>query len=829
VQLYKIWHNGQKTNINFNLARVKQSSNLSRFGDFMHSKLSSTEAINEVLFTHEAIILLQASAHHVCFFTSMQLNQFLEGNAEVGKSFCTKTLQKLCIGGTYQDLAYMTEKGMAGGGNRNKGMIDILEECPPSLIGAEGAGKPGAKTSNTEAESFLKKRLTSGTFSFRSKRVVNGEHITEIIEVDCNNVTIIATNADLKDVSEPVKSRFNILQFTQKTRDDGRSMNTFAGTTNSVHKNQIHEAYLIRCRRDQYLCCLIGHCVSSGIFASGINTTAAQNIFRAVLTKAGEELLPDTTNSRHFERLIALTKVLVMWDAIDQYFDSEFSPMINERWEPHMILGIEKLLVSRTEHAVMALGLLEHQWENQASRILLQHLKTKTLAYETPEQLQLLREQRSCLDVTGKKVSRTYLSIPLLERPYQRITPWYREQQLIDSIKPYMSICPSDSDLHVAIRLLSKQQLEIYDIRNDHLTAEEIQGQADGMLPIPLYPTIRTQGIEFTPTEVRIAYPLIANHHGNVIKTCIEKVLNYRGVNSQCMLYGRTLPGKGYIWETIQTQSIPETSYELEIWEATYHDEAVIAASRNACNYIQENARLQIAKAREQGVEPSYLIEPPDELFNLDFKSAFAGHPCSILDKSIDEYASMEHNRNIGISDYDLITQPVNDSIQYQQAVLASHQQQLQLRTPGFQPLFEYPKCFTRPKYHEERAQIRRLAALHPELYYVSAKQKAASYQPIHLTRHWNQIQEEEKENIPPSSYQQISTPRVSSSQILTTRGETTSLQHRTQPTRARSIIPMIDPHTLQSDMSDIDEDDYDEEDDVLSQLVTEELDAGGY
>jgi hypothetical protein len=56
-----------KKNLNFNLARTKQSSNLSRFGDFMHGKLSSTEAINEVLFTHEAIILLQASAHHVVF------------------------------------------------------------------------------------------------------------------------------------------------------------------------------------------------------------------------------------------------------------------------------------------------------------------------------------------------------------------------------------------------------------------------------------------------------------------------------------------------------------------------------------------------------------------------------------------------------------------------------------------------------------------------------------------------------------------------------------------------------------------------------------------
>ncbi len=325
---------------------------------------------------------------HVYFYSPFHGHTCLLGPAGAGKSNAFGLNEKKCVPGTVRDIGSETAKAKMTPGKKTDLSIETFEDIPPSQMGVTnftGIGGNSTMTNNTDAEAMLKYRLTKGRVKGVYKMVMNGVH--SMVEVDsfCNTIMLVGMNANLAQVPKAISDRFNNVQFQLRGRTG------FSGNETCMYmKHQLaedrsrapmkHDAFK-RYHRNQLFHAMIQLLCWAGVFEMP-DLTVPVLVASHTLSKAHEKGLQETTNVRHFERLKFHTETLVVEDAIDRVLDSRKSPInrgADSPWRLEDMLEFEKHLVGFEEHVSMAMGLLQHQWENPIILAVEKYLKSVLL------------------------------------------------------------------------------------------------------------------------------------------------------------------------------------------------------------------------------------------------------------------------------------------------------------------------------------------------------------------------------------------------------------------------------------------------------------------
>ncbi len=326
-----------RTHHNFCMPTSKRTSNLTRFAEWQTFDADLSETAFAINTAHQEVKSIWLASMHVYFYSPFHSHTCLLGPAGAGKSNTFNLNEKKCIPGTVRDIGSETAKAKMTPGKKTDLSIETFEDIPPSQMGVTnstggsygGAGST-SMTSNTDAESMLKYRLTKGRVKGVYKLVQHGVHMMVEVDSHCNTVMLVGMNATLSQVPKAISDRFNNVQFQLRGRTG------FSGSETCMYmKHQLaqdrsmdrlkHDAYK-RFHRNQLFHAIIELLCWAGVFEQP-DLTVPVLVWSHTLAKAHEKGLQETTNVRHFERLKFHCETLVVEDAIDRVLDSKNSPI----------------------------------------------------------------------------------------------------------------------------------------------------------------------------------------------------------------------------------------------------------------------------------------------------------------------------------------------------------------------------------------------------------------------------------------------------------------------------------------------------------------------
>lgn len=354
-----------KTHKNACMPRKKLFNNMSRLAQYINELLASCEALHEINVTHQQIILYYLSCFTAHRGRGLRLHHLGLGTAATGKSFSLMSFIKWLIEGSYIELSTVSTKAFNVAGDPYNGAIIIFEEVPRSLICKNTTDETSADGSgDNNGLNIFKTILSEGTGNFASNNGTvdgvagTGSRTTCKVEA----CFFMATNENGKDISDPIISRCHLSRFTNIHRSGSGSRSCKKNET--PDRIAANEAFVTRARRTQAL-------------MKKIYNLQTCNILPRVEIKIGDIIINDIENEakkmgcteigsdqRQKARLFYLIEVLVMIDAIDCVFDTEYSEIQNECFSHKQMLRLRKYLVATQEHISIALGLLSSAYED---------------------------------------------------------------------------------------------------------------------------------------------------------------------------------------------------------------------------------------------------------------------------------------------------------------------------------------------------------------------------------------------------------------------------------------------------------------------------------
>jgi hypothetical protein len=477
-------------------------------------------------------------------------------------------------------------------------------------------------------------------------------------------------------------TRVNHIPYRFRPREDMEDMLTiFNRNINAARRSDLKK-FSTRNHRDQFLIMLVSVACYCGIFSEGVEMFVAHTIFYQTLREGQKEGLANTGCARSFERLMGDAKTMAIHEAIHLIFDSELSPIVDKPFEWEHLLLLEQHLITRVEHATMALGFGEHQWENSLQTEILIAMKKKyfhtkadekdtvyvTGTYRTPEDSQhevevavrLNREEEE--DKEEEAPSNTQdKSKKLKEKKYRPMLSntelvYNRAKSLASSILPLMTVKPELTELQSELVRMSRVKIDV---------ATKINGK---------YSIEQVPMITMTATHLRVAKRVIRNCAHGILKRCIQKVMSYKGVRPQNVLYGKTMPGLPYIWQTLVIKERPNAA-PLKCHKPGHHD------------VIMQRLTSELLKSVDQDGDGDGKINFFEDETGADHMD---------LDMDIEQFAMENHLHKIGFLPEDRTKLPTPVAWHMDERIRAMY---------DTSELLKYPECFERmnPKEYEEK------------------------------------------------------------------------------------------------------------------------------
>jgi hypothetical protein len=333
---------------NFCMPMKKATTNLSRMGDRLAMKAAGLEAFCDINTSHHEIMFMWLACMHLYLCTDFHCHILQTGPPQAGKSHSLVALLWLLIIGTYNAISYSTLRAKTGKSPDSDLSIEVFEEIKPEQIGAN-CKKQSNGVSNEGDLALFKSILTSGKASVQELLIdpVTKERVLRLTERDCRSVYLAAANV-----------------MPHSDRQDGPGLAARLGRDQSLNPSMI--MFATKMQRNQYLHALVNMLIHVKILEP-VKMAVGHILLGAVLERAKAKNASKTDDARHYNRTMFICHSLVVESAIDTLFDLPDSPLRDLPWAPQHILLIEKHLVCKTEHIVMAIGMTEHQWEDRVS------------------------------------------------------------------------------------------------------------------------------------------------------------------------------------------------------------------------------------------------------------------------------------------------------------------------------------------------------------------------------------------------------------------------------------------------------------------------------
>ena len=659
---------------NFSLPTKKQSVNLSRWADVWIMYSTALDVIHGVYTVHEEIVSCLYACWNV-YLRENKKNVLLTGPAQAGKSYTVLLLERQAlIPGTSRPVAYMSDKALFVPGNKFDMSVEIHEEVVDSAIGVSGPGQKGSD----DKVSLMKKRLNSTEMNCSTRVQTDKGWISQEIKSIANVVCLFCSNAKPGQIPHPIMTRVNHIPYRFRPREDMEDMLTiFNRNINAARRSDLKK-FSTRNYRDQFLIMLVSVACYCGIFSESVDMFVAHTIFYQTLREGQKEGLTNTGCARSFERLMGDAKTMAIHEAIHLVFDSELSPIVDKPFEWEQLLLLEQHLITRVEHATMALGFGEHQWENSLQTEILIALKKKhfhtpadknstvyvTDTYRTAEDskhefevaVRLNRDEED----DGKR-EEEHDDKKFKEKKYRPMLShteliYNRAKSLASSILPLMTVKPELAELQSELVRMSRVKLDVATKINGKYTIEQI----------PM--------ITMTPTHLRVAKRVIQNCAHGILKRCIQKVMSYKGVRPQNVLYGKTMPGLPYIWQTLVIKERPNAT-PLKCHKPGHHD------------VIMQRLTSELLKSVDQDGNGNGKINFFEDETGADHMD---------LDMDIEQFAMENHLHKIGFLPEDRTKLPTPVAWHMDERIRAMYDSS---------ELLKYPECFERmnPKEYEEK------------------------------------------------------------------------------------------------------------------------------
>ena len=552
----------------------------------------------------------------------------LLGPPGCGKSKVFQVTNQRLIPGTSRDLGSETAKAKMTPGNKTDMMIEIFEDVPPNQLGISSFsnhGKPGqVGTSNTDGESLLKYRLTKGRIFSTYKVVKDGKHMMLEVESWCNTVMLVGMNSALCQVPTPIASRFVNLQCQYKDRNDGGGLFNRLVQDRKSAGIPIKNQNIKRDQRNQCFHALIGLCIYLGIFEPP-NMEVCAVIWSQTLALAKTIGLHETNNIRHIERLFFHAEVLMVDDATDRVLDSELSPFRDDQqWHRYCLLEWEKHLYGNTEHACMAMGLLQSQWESPIIAAVEAHFKKvlkakiKNRDFGKPHQNQTIYHEMQYYYVIKTDLSSASLS------QFDQMKAMQQDSQiarLADWCYQAMNPKPDKEEIAHALLNMMNLHLEVDDMEKPNSTK-----------------SIPSLAFAVDGGETMIAVKLMENYSSNRLRGCLTEVLCHAHTHRKNVLYGQMHEQLPYIWQTLKIEPRPHN--RLRMIKSDYHSEAVLQMNWQRVKNVNTSSSVE---------DPS-LIHKENTATLESFARNFSSVPYMDIDMDLDEMAAKRQCELLGLN-----------------------------------------------------------------------------------------------------------------------------------------------------------------------------------
>lgn len=654
------------THRNFSMPQPKSSSNLSTFGDFMTSKLAIFDAAEEVFTVHTQTLTCILSSLQVFFDTIFHAHILFAGPPRAGKSFTQKKAMDALIEGTFRKLTYETMKAKTGAGSESpykySQLVEFFEEILPSTLGISNNNNAKGSTNNSDAEALFKNLLTSGEITF-STVVTDGNGKRHLVQqtVKVNNVIIAATNAYFSSIPDAMVSRFITITYQNNERADrGGAAAKVSGKIGTA-RDYAKKLSQLRWHRDQYLMCKTAYFLQGMNGIIQLDLSCADAVFAIIADSASKEpyCLKGFNDVRKIEQLRFITTPSVCLHAFHKVYDSDTSNIKELDYHPIHFLQILPYLKATTEHAVFALGLLEHQFEDQIYENVISTLINNV--FKTNPATTMSQDNSN----TGNLI----IDFEQKEQKQQGLKPWH--SGTVNEEGPYLYVAFGDIGLtHRQTKQDKNGNITIVDSNNtqgtpvDHLIRKLAHYIETKMIPTPqigdivraiqdlkektvpkkiddiIYGdrgghTIETKIRNIPILEFDMQYNRLkivktyveenisTGNNKNKLKTCIEKTLSHKYARECELIYGAAHESYPNIFGTVKIKPNPRAK-PLSVINPDYFDETIKRLTIEALEGVLANNKDQ-SKSME-----------------IDWNEMFADKQCLTIDSDLDDYFTFQ-------------------------------------------------------------------------------------------------------------------------------------------------------------------------------------------
>lgn len=710
----------------FCIRRRQTMRNLTRFQDFWAQQLALLETIVMVKTSHRHCVRILLSYLGV-YLRRPELVHGLElGPAGAGKSYAMKLPTKLFLPDTYLVLSDMTSRALNTGGKISDALCLVFDDAPSSLLGVQQGNKTKSAVSS-DKENLVKTMLTETETVLLTCAVEPNRH-GERIRTDCCSICVFAMNDPTNAFPAPILDRC-VVTVWPSSESAGRTTDNVTMLARNARVNDPAVQSALQTlrtywQRTQMLVAEIGYRIAAGIIKD-ITMEACTILFGMIAARAKSAHALNMDNPRHFYRWKTLLSVLVIIDAIDLVWDGPESPFADDvPHENEHFLAVEKHLVARIEHGVMALGLISQQWEDGLKQRVLSAMRKKKMfhGYEdqytrnqtgverreveneaaaAPEEPDvfvphfLLQPTRKPLTPAQQKAAERARDDPQMREAIQKRQAYDAMQQaerdwmyatvvvpsptvpalskmnasreehathLANLLMPFIEERPMTSEVAACLMRMMEETTKVKRL----IRYVDDKGQS---LHQDTYEEATAAVLILTPDAVKVSLDaLMRADETDILFRSTREVLNTLyacgAVRTKSYLYGETEHDHPYVWRCIhvEKQTNAQMDQLLTIHSAGFFDEAL---------------RTQALRFLE-GIEPEGAESREAHLFKADSPWMRLGGV------ELDVYATEERSREMGLHPLVQDQAPTNRPDVQRETLVAS------------EPSYVYPDCYTR-------------------------------------------------------------------------------------------------------------------------------------
>jgi hypothetical protein len=343
--------------------------NITPFGHQMAIRTLYHEFHAHHYITHAQAILMEIAVLTVARQIAMHLHVILLGLTASGKSHCLKGLIAKCILQTIESRTAQSDKSFFTNGDNIDWMTLAFEEVPPGILGfgnnmVNGKGASGKDSAQNDFSTFIRSFLTSGDINYtRTVKDDNGSFTTEKILKNLQVCIVGASNIKWYDMTDNMRDRTCVTSVPKSERPDMAFLDMQMKTLSQKIRVQ-KDQYIKRFRRDFALSCFCYEMQRATVMEE-VEMTNVMSFLGNVFAAGEKRGISTRDNSRNIDRVKIVVECLTKTDSFWKYLDGP-KRVMNEKepWCFKKFVRIQETWIARIEHAVFALTLMQHSFED---------------------------------------------------------------------------------------------------------------------------------------------------------------------------------------------------------------------------------------------------------------------------------------------------------------------------------------------------------------------------------------------------------------------------------------------------------------------------------